>query len=63
MKNIAERIADLIDLKSIVTVALISTLCVLAYRQNIAISTELFAATISSIITYFFVKKPRDGQQ
>jgi uncharacterized membrane protein YdjX (TVP38/TMEM64 family) len=60
-KTIANRIASLIDIKSFITIALIVTLCVLAYRQNVAISTELLAATIGSVITYFFTRKSNNG--
>lgn len=51
------RIADLIDLKSIVTLILIGTVCFLAIRQNVPISTDLIAATIGSVITYYFMRQ------
>lgn len=51
------RLADLIDVKSIVTFLLIGTLCYLAIRQNTEIPSELLAAVVSSIVTYFFTKK------
>jgi hypothetical protein len=51
------RIADLINIKSIVTMALVGTLCYLAIHQDVPISTDLIAATIGSVITYFFVRR------
>jgi hypothetical protein len=51
------RIADLINIKSIVTLMLVGTLCFLAIRQDVPISTDLIAATIGSVITYFFVRR------
>ena len=52
-----EKLCKLIDVKSIVTFAVIGTLCGLAIRQNVTIPTEVFAAVVSSVITYFFTKK------
>lgn len=52
-----EKFTKLVDVKSIVTFAVIGTLCGLAVRQNVAIPTEVFAAVVSSVITYFFTKK------
>lgn len=49
-------IAKLINVKSIVTFAVMGTLCALVIQQNIQIPSELFAATVSSIITYFFTR-------
>lgn len=52
-----EKLSKLVDVKSFVTFALIGTLCILAIRQNVSISTEMFAMTVGGIITYFFNKK------
>lgn len=49
-------IAGLIDVKSIVTFLVMGTLCALVIQQGIEIPSELFAAVVSSIITYFFTK-------
>lgn len=57
MHTFVEKIAKLIDVKSIVTFAIVGVLCVLALRQNTEIPSELFAAVISSIMTYFFTKR------
>jgi hypothetical protein len=56
------RIADLINIKSIVTLMLVGTLCFLAVRQSVTVSTDLIAATIGSVITYFFTRR-NDGEK
>lgn len=61
MKKLIDQITDLIDVKSFITFAIIFTLCLLAIKQNIEIPSELFAAVVSSIITYFFTKKSNGG--
>lgn len=60
--NILERLAALIDVKSIVTFALIGTLCYLAISQNVALPSELLASIISAVITYFFTKKVNQNE-
>jgi len=52
-----DRFSRLIDVKTIVTVALVGTLCLLALRGRVEVSAEFFAATVTSGITYFFTKK------
>lgn len=52
-----EKFSKLIDVKSIVTICIIDTLCGLAIVQNIKIPSELFASVVSSIMTYFFTKR------
>lgn len=54
---IIRNIAKLIDVKTIITLALIGCLVMLAVRQNTPIPSELYAAVISSIMTYFFTKR------
>lgn len=61
MKKIVQQLASLIDLKSLITILVIGTLCFLAISQSIQIPSELFAAVVSAIITYFFTKKPSGG--
>jgi hypothetical protein len=56
-----EKLKKLAEVKSIVTFALIGTLCYLAIRSRIEISQELFAAVITAVITYFFTRKS-DGE-
>lgn len=56
-KKFLSNLIDLLDVKSIVTFLLIGTLCYLAVTQSVQIPSELLAAVISSIITYFFTKQ------
>ncbi len=61
MKNglikLMENAAALINVKTAVTFALVGTLCVLAFKSNVRISEELYAAVVTAVITYFFTKK------
>ncbi len=52
-----DRFSRLIDVKAVVTVALVGTLCLLALRGGAEISAEFFAAAVTSVITYYFTKK------
>ena len=52
-----ERLAKLIDVKSLVTFGLVSVVCVLAIRQNVTMSSEFVASIVSSIVTYYFKRK------
>lgn len=56
-EKLLSNIAGLIDVKSIVTFALIGTLCYLAVSQQVKVPPEVLAAVVSSIVTYFFTKK------
>lgn len=58
---IKKRLAQLIDVKTILTFGVIGGLVALALKQNIQIPSELYAAVVSSIITYFFTKKNNDA--
>ncbi len=51
------KLIKLIDVKTIVTFALIGTVCYLAISSRIRISEEFFAAIVTSVITYFFTKR------
>lgn len=66
MKEITERIAKLVDLKSIITLTLVTTLVIVIFR-NITISDEtiktLFVSVTSSCFTYFFTKKKNDKSE
>lgn len=55
--KIGENFAELVKVKTITTLALVGTLCVLAFRSGLIISEELFAAVVTAVITYFFTKK------
>ena len=52
-----EKLAKLIDVKSITTFGLIGTLCVLAIRQNVAIPSEALVAVVTAVVTDFFTRK------
>jgi hypothetical protein len=53
--KISERIAKLIDLKSILSLAVIGALIYLAVVDKIP--SEAFIAIASSIVTYYFTRK------
>lgn len=62
LKVLVQNIATLVNIKSIVTLAIIGCLCVLVLRQNTRITSEMFAAVVSSVITYFFIKSVDKAQ-
>lgn len=55
MKKIAHKAAALIDVKTIVTFALVGVTCVLALRGQV--SEEFFASVVTAVITYFFTRR------
>lgn len=54
MKN---KLISLIDVKTFVTIALITVVCTQAVRQNIYLPSEFIASTVSAVITYYFTSK------
>lgn len=50
-----KNLANLFKVKTILSLAVISTTCILTYRN--IISVEAFMAIASAIITYYFTKK------
>jgi uncharacterized membrane protein len=56
-KVISDAVEKLLCVKSLVTFAVVGTLCVLATRQNISIPSEAFVGIATSVVTYFFIKK------
>ena len=54
---IKDKLAKLVEVKSITTFALVGVLCFLAVRQNTPIPTELYTAVVSAVVTYFFTRK------
>lgn len=52
MKNLLERIARLVDVKSLVTLALTAVFAILALKGTI--SGEQFLTTFTVIITFYF---------
>lgn len=55
-EKIIEIISKLLNVKSIVTFALIGTVCYLAIVNKIAISEEVFIGIVMAVITYYFTK-------
>lgn len=52
-----EKLERLFDVKSLVTFALVSVVCVQIVRQNVELSSEFVASIVSSIVTYYFTAK------
>jgi hypothetical protein len=52
-------IGNLFKIKSIITIMLIATACLLAVRQNTVIPSEAFVAILSSVVTYYFCKQEK----
>ena len=57
MKN---RFAKLIDLKTIITLGLIGTVCYLAIANNVQLPSEFLASIVTAVITYYFTRKEKD---
>lgn len=56
-----EKLAKLIELKSIVTLLLIGCTCFLAIKSGFAIAPEFFASIVTAVITYYFTRKTEKG--
>lgn len=52
-----DRLTKLLDVKSIITFALIGVVCIQTIRQNIDLPPEFVASTVTAIITYYFTRK------
>lgn len=52
-----ERLVKLLDVKSIVTFALIAVVCIQTIRQNVSMPPEFVASTVTAIVTYYFTRK------
>lgn len=55
MEILIKNLANLLKVKTILSLAVIITTCILTFRN--VISVEAFMAIASSIITYYFTKK------
>ena len=51
------KFAKLIDLKSIITLLLIGTVCFLAIINNVELPSEFLASIVTAVITYYFTRK------
>lgn len=52
-----DKLAKLLDVKSIVTFALIAVVCVQTVRQNVDLPSEFVASIVTAIVTYYFTRK------
>ena len=52
-----EKFAKLVDVKSIITFALVGCVCYLAIAGKIEVNSEFFASIVSAVITYYFTRK------
>lgn len=57
MNKLTDKLVKLVDLKSIMTVFIIGTICFLAIRQNITIESETLTLLLGSITAYYFTRK------
>lgn len=57
METLLKNLAELLKLKSLITMALIGCFVYLAIRSNVVITPELFAAIITAVTTYYFLRK------
>lgn len=55
METLIKNLANLLKVKTILSLAVIITTCVLTFKN--VVSVEAFMAIASSIITYYFTKK------
>lgn len=55
LKLIGKNLANLLKVKTILSLAVIFTTCVLTFKNTI--SVEAFMAIASAIVTYYFTKK------
>lgn len=57
-----DKLTKLVEVKSVVTFALIGVTCYLAVVSKIALSAEFFASVVTAVITYYFTRKDKsDG--
>lgn len=61
--KLQERLCKLLEVKSLVTFALIGTLCLLALRQNTVIPGEMYTAVVTAVITYFFTRQKGEDKR
>ena len=61
MKELGKNIANLFKVKTILSLSVIFTTCVLTFKN--IISVEAFMAIASAIITYYFTKKETENKE
>ena len=52
-----EKLAKLLDVKSILTFALIGLVFLQTIRQNVSLPPEFVASIVTAIVTYYFPRK------
>ena len=52
-----EKLVKLLDVKSIVTFALVGVVCVQAVRRNVALPSEFVASVVTAIVTLFYTQE------
>lgn len=58
LKQLILNIANLLKVKTILSIAVILTVCILTFKN--VVSVEAFMAIASAIITYYFTKKEKE---
>lgn len=58
-KQLLLNFANLFKVKTILSLAVILTVCILTFKN--VVSVEAFMAIASAIITYYFTKKEKEG--
>lgn len=58
IKQLVLNIANLLKVKTILSIAVILTVCILTFKN--VVSVEAFMAIASAIITYYFTKKEKE---
>ena len=58
MNEIFKNLANLLKVKTILSLAVIFTICILTFKGTV--STEAFMGIAGSIITYYFTKKDKE---
>lgn len=61
IKQFLINIANLFKVKTILSLAVIITTCILTFKN--IVSVEAFMAIASAIITYYFTKKDKEGDE
>ena len=56
------RLLKIVDVKSLVTFALIGVTCALAIVSKVEISSEFFASIVTAVITYYFTRKDNNAE-
>jgi hypothetical protein len=61
MKEFIKNLANLLKVKTILSLSVIFTTCILTFKN--IVSVEAFMAIASAIITYYFTKKESENKE